>query len=124
MVEEEKKTEDVVLVSTIELQRGFQLHQRHVVVQSFGSVSVVEDDSLHCQRLCPIGRLLRHAHVHRPHGRVGEAEGDTRSEVKWSLIGAPGSRWTPAPLQDLEQVLLKSSRINEQVKAAAVEVLE
>lgn len=65
---------------TIELQRGLQLHQRHIVVQSFGSVSVVEDDSLNRQRLRPIGRLLRHAHVHCPHGRVGKAEGDMRSE--------------------------------------------
>lgn len=64
------------LLSTIELQWSLQLHQRHIVVQSFGSVSVVKDDSLHRQRLRPIGRLLRHAHMHRPHGRVGEAEGD------------------------------------------------
>lgn len=95
-----------LLLTTIELQRGLQLHQCHVVVQSFGSVSVVEDDSLHRQRLCPIGRLLRQAHVYGPHGRVGEAEGDTRSEVMCSLVHGTESRWTPDTCGRSDQVWL------------------
>lgn len=61
---------------TVELERRGQFHQGDVVVQALGSVLGVVNDALHGHRLGAVDGLLRHAHVHGPHGRVGKAAGE------------------------------------------------
>lgn len=66
---------NVTSVVTVELERRGQFHQGDVVVEAFGSVLGVVNDPLHGHGLGAVDRLLRHAHVDRPHGGVGEASG-------------------------------------------------
>lgn len=66
-------------IITIKDQCSGQLHERDVVVQSFGSVAGVVNDLLHGQRLSSVDRLLRQTHEHRPHGRVCKPDGSRKT---------------------------------------------
>lgn len=68
-------------VVTVELERRGQFYQSDVVVEAFGSVLGVVNNLLHSHGLSAVDRLLCHAHVDRPHGRVSEAS-EAGREVK------------------------------------------
>lgn len=70
-----------LLVITVKLERRGQFHQGDVVVEAFGSVLGVINDPLHGHRLSAVDRLLCHAHVDAPHGRVGKAVGTAGESV-------------------------------------------
>lgn len=66
---------------TVKAERRGQFHQGDVVVEAFGSVLGVVNNPVHGHRLSAMDWLLCHAHVDRPHGRVGKASG--RGEEAW-----------------------------------------
>lgn len=60
---------------TVKLERRVHFDQSDVIVEAFGLVLGVINNPLHSHRLSAVDRLLGHAHVDSPHGRVGKAVG-------------------------------------------------